>query len=371
MLAHGCDDVCLKAVAILPKVGGSLSIVGSTLMLRDIVKKWKSITLTVEVLSHITVANLFIAFWECFLSTWMVPRDSPAFGAAGNRATCEVQGFITLLMFVVLEVSYTILAVLYYIIVAQGWSEQKTQRRKIRFLFLGLPVVVALALAVPPLFLGTYNFTGWFSCSLEEYPLNCDVDPNIECERGERARKIQGWMFVGVLVSTIIILVSMTLLVRTIVAQEKKGDKYLNPGQQKKRELSDKAFWQSVRYFSVFFISNLPFYIFAIYDVTSGVPPVWIALIYAIFWPLFGVFNSFVYFRPRYLSYRKKNADKSWMDGICSVLEIDLRSSHWRMTESVPPRISELNDEEEDDLSSLLFQKNGEREGTDDRSGGV
>ena len=102
----------LKAWAILPKVGGSLSTIGSILILRDIAKKWEKVPLTTEVMALISVANLCIAFWECFLSTWMVPRDSYAYMAAGNTATCEAQGFISVMMFIILEISYTILSTL-------------------------------------------------------------------------------------------------------------------------------------------------------------------------------------------------------------------------------------------------------------------
>ena len=77
----------LKAFAIIPKVGGSLSIIGSCLILCDVGRKWQNVPLATEVVAHITVANLFIAFWECFLSTWMVPRGSPAYMARGNVAT--------------------------------------------------------------------------------------------------------------------------------------------------------------------------------------------------------------------------------------------------------------------------------------------
>ena len=100
------------AWVIIPKFGGALSLIGSTFLLRDIGRKWKDVPLTTEVLAHITIANVFIAFWECFLSTWLVPKDSNAFMASGNTATCEMQGFISVCAFMTLEVSYTILAVL-------------------------------------------------------------------------------------------------------------------------------------------------------------------------------------------------------------------------------------------------------------------
>lgn len=346
-----------KAIAILPKVGGSLSIIGSSLLLRDVVRKRQDVPLTTEVIANITVANLFIAFWECFLSTWMVPRDtSVAYMASGNTASCEAQGFITVVNLIVLEFSYTILSVLYWIMVAKGWTEQKTQRWKIRFFFLGLPIILALGFAIPMLYLRMYNFTGWFSCFLEEYPLNCDVDPDVECTRGATARDWQGGLFIFVAACTVVILVFMSLLVRAVRMQESKSDRYLTKGQKKRREMTNRAQWQAIRYISVFFVSNVPFYIFAVYDMLHQIPPDAITYIYAILWPMFGAFNSFAYFRPRYMSYRTKNPEKSCMLCLCTILDIDFMGSCCRKSdESVPPSVSELI--EDDDLGSPLFRE--------------
>lgn len=44
--------------------------------------------------------------------------------------------------------------------VAWGWTDKKTQRRKIRFIFLGLTVLISLVFAIPPLIFEMYNFTG-------------------------------------------------------------------------------------------------------------------------------------------------------------------------------------------------------------------
>mmetsp|Transcript_31110 Transcript_31110/g.65650 ORF Transcript_31110/g.65650 Transcript_31110/m.65650 type:complete len:366 (+) Transcript_31110:328-1425(+) len=350
-------DAVGKTFAIFPKVSGSLSIIGSCLILRDIGKKWHKVPLTTEVVAHITVANLFIAFWECFLSTWMVPKDSGAYMAKGNTATCNAQGFIAVTMYAILALSYTILSVLYWIIVAQGWTEQKTQRRKIRFYFLGLPIIIAVALSTPPLFFEMYNFTGTYSCNFQEYPLNCDFDPATACTRGGNARLLQTISCICSLVCTVIILVFMSLLVRSVRIQESASDRYLSKGQTKRREMTRKTFWQAVRYFLVFFITNLPFYIYAVYDIIQASPPISITFIYIIVWPMFGVFNSFVYFRPRYLSYSMKNPEKSWIHCLLTVLDINLVSWSSRSDASVPPSVSGLIDDE--DLSSPLFSEEG------------
>lgn len=147
--------------------------------------------------------------------------------ATGNVATCDTQGFISLVTFIVLELSYTILSILYWILVARGWSEKQTQRRQIRFCFLGVPLIIAICIAAPLLVLGNMNFTGAYSCFVEEYPLNCDIDPetNGECTRGHNARTAQEAIFFGVILCTGIILIFMGLLVRAVRAQESASDR--------------------------------------------------------------------------------------------------------------------------------------------------
>ena len=113
--------------------------------------------------------------------------------------------------------------------VAHGWTEQKTQRRKIRFFFLGLPVVLAISFATPLVYFDMYNFTGAYSCFIEEYPLNCDIDPEIwgVCTRGHNARYLQGGLFLFIAVCTVITLVFMSLLVRSVRIQERTSDRYV------------------------------------------------------------------------------------------------------------------------------------------------
>ena len=149
-----------KAFAIIPKIGGGLTIIGSVMILRDIafkIKRNRTIPLITKIMTLITVANLFIGFWENFLSTWMVPKDSesihgsPVFMASGNIATCNTQAFITVLMFVIVETAYTMLSVLYYITVARrDWTTQKTESLKVMYVEHMCAVSIYLLLICAP-----------------------------------------------------------------------------------------------------------------------------------------------------------------------------------------------------------------------------
>ena len=121
--------------------------------------------------------------------------------------------------------------------------------------------------------------------------------------------------------------------------------------------MTRKTFWQAIRYFLVFFVSNFPFYIYAIYDFTRVYPPTSIVFIYIIVWPMFGVFNSFVYFRARFLTHRERNPEMSRVHSLLAVLDLGFGCCLKKQSDEneVPPNVSDLI-ADDDDLNSPLFR---------------
>ena len=56
----------------------------------------------------------------------------------------------------------------------------------------------------------------------------------------------------------------------------------------------------------------------------KGLNPLVISYLIIILPPLLGVFNSFVYFRPRYIAYRENNLDDGVLAALGNVFNIDL-----------------------------------------------
>eukprot|EP00568_Trieres_chinensis_P016887 CAMPEP_0183327684 /NCGR_PEP_ID=MMETSP0160_2-20130417/83893_1 /TAXON_ID=2839 ORGANISM="Odontella Sinensis, Strain Grunow 1884" /NCGR_SAMPLE_ID=MMETSP0160_2 /ASSEMBLY_ACC=CAM_ASM_000250 /LENGTH=93 /DNA_ID=CAMNT_0025495823 /DNA_START=34 /DNA_END=312 /DNA_ORIENTATION=- len=80
------------ALQIIPKISGSLSIIGSFLIIRDIIKKWRKVRLsnnhlpfTTRIVLNMSIADLGSSFWGHFLGQW--------FGAQ-NDSTCASQAFL-------------------------------------------------------------------------------------------------------------------------------------------------------------------------------------------------------------------------------------------------------------------------------------
>ena len=83
-----------RSWVILPKISGTLSCIGSALVGRHIAKKGlKEASLTSHMLFCISIVDFICSFFVYFLSSWMAPRGTLPY-AAGNQATCNVQGFM-------------------------------------------------------------------------------------------------------------------------------------------------------------------------------------------------------------------------------------------------------------------------------------
>jgi len=355
-----------KAFAVIPKIGGVLSIIGSLLILRDVFLKFKehkTIPLTTKIMTLITVANLALGFWENFLSTWMVPKDSKAFLASGNVTTCNLQAFISVSMYMVVETAYTMLSALYYItVVRRDWTTQKTQSMTVRFSFLGLPIIIGLGTAVSLLVMQQFNFDGVYSCNIASYPLNCHYINDLPCTRAPNAAHIRAGLYMYVFACFAIIIIFLSMLLYNVKKQDTETERYACEylkGVKGEGIRSNPVAFQSLRYLTAFFIPNIAFIIWGVIDIChielSEHGRNVVSYIYVILWPLFGLFNSLVYFRLRYLNEKKRSSpEATWSSLIGKTLSIPLLSRRRSTDETLPPHFSSLIDE--DDLYSPLFE---------------
>lgn len=118
------DEAIWKSFAILPKVGGMLSIFGEFFLVRDIGMKIKakgaqSVPLTSLLLLLISIGSIPYSFFVSFMSTWMVPPLSegdymyvPPQFATGTVETCTVQGLISTIGMFGFALHYALLSVL-------------------------------------------------------------------------------------------------------------------------------------------------------------------------------------------------------------------------------------------------------------------
>ncbi|KAL7546427.1 hypothetical protein ACHAWF_009761 [Thalassiosira exigua] len=316
-----------KSVAIIPKVGGALSLVACTAIIRDVSIKWhrkKTVPLTSVIVFCISVADWIFSLFGAFLSTWMIPPDSGHYLASGNTQSCTAQGFIVALSIGASMGYYTVLMILYWIVVRFGWTESRMSNWYIRLSFILPPIVISLGFAIPPLFFGMYNDAGVFTCFFAPYPLDCEVNPDVKCVRGYGSYEYWMGFLIYNMVCLSVIIISVGLLIYTVFQQDRKGDKYLLKGQEKTRRNTVKSSWQGLRYIGAFVLAYSTLYIISFYRVTKHIPSAAVVYLLIILLPLLGLFNAFVYFRPRYITYKEKHPDESWVTCLGNIFNIDL-----------------------------------------------
>lgn len=168
-----------------------------------------------------------------------------------------------------------------------------------------------------------YN-PGNFTCTICDYPYGCANTDKVDCERGEGALKYLTFSMGYIFLCNVIIVTFVSMLVYEIFKQERKTDRYLSPGQERRRTNTKKTTRQGLRYIGAYILAYFPFYyILGSYAVGNIYLPDVIKYLVLIFTPLLGFFNALLYFQPRYASYKESNPDKSWVVCLSHVLNAD------------------------------------------------
>ena len=290
------------ALAITPKVSGSLSIIGSILIIRDVVKHWRSssghnyhqISATSRVLLSMSIADLGSSFFAHFLSTWMVPTsdDVNIALAGGNETTCTIQAFTYELFFYAAIWSYALLAVTYWLTICRQKNEDTLRNWKYQLLLIGIPWIIGLISAIPKVILGQASYNGYWWCELSE---------------GRRVDNIPDQ--ISVVICFILVVFSLCSLIRFVYLREKKMDQFTFTSDQiVNREKTIQVTYQGLFYISVYLLIaavSIPITIDSL-ELSNG---------YVIFWsvlfPLQGFGNFLVYFRPKYVRIRQMSERNS------------------------------------------------------------
>lgn len=299
--------------------------IASHFITRDVLMRYhrgERIRLTHKIVFELSLANFWASFFSPFLSTWMVPKESGVYQAAGNTVSCTAQGLLDSFFYGLSAFMNAALALAYCIIVKRGRKDEARSRRSL-FIVLGLPPIICFFLAIKPLFDQSYNYTNFHVCGIAEHPLGC-LSEN-QCTRGSNAREIKIARFACICLANITIVVSVCVLIQHVVSTERRmasdatGSSY---------GLSIKITWQGIWYVAAFFFSWGPWYVWQWIRITSGMKIISSvdspALVYviSITYPLQGVANAFVYFRPRYRKFRERDNDELRLASAFRALDI-------------------------------------------------
>lgn len=335
-----------RALAIVPKVTASFSFFGSLYVAQDILKDpLKRARPYTRLLLGSSLFDCLVSGLGWFMSTWPVPANLPAAPpyAVGNTATCTAQGFFNQLDIIV--VGYNLgLALYFMVILVHRWPDRKVKRLELAVHVTVVSFGIGTAAAGVPLTL--YNNAN-FWCWISSLPYDCangNINPNLYsappgqpqpvCERGYNAW-IYRWAFFyaplwAAIVATTFVMCRIIWYVCKVEKKSRKSrnvtetfspQSEANPKGKKKcrrtgatdsvRQLTNQVFWQSILYCAAFYITWTFPTVLRSQQAMQKSPPyfVWVGVV--IFSPFQGVFNFFVYCRPRYLRYRQKHPEMS------------------------------------------------------------
>uniref|UniRef100_A0A7S2RHZ5 G-protein coupled receptors family 2 profile 2 domain-containing protein n=2 Tax=Mucochytrium quahogii TaxID=96639 RepID=A0A7S2RHZ5_9STRA len=285
------------ALAILPKVAATLSILGSCcIIMFTMCQTSKNRRVYHRLVFCMSVSDLMYSF-AVFLSTWPMPPESGAWGAVGNKSTCIAQGFFVQLGLLV-PMYNACLAVNYLLVIKYEWSESRVQRVEPWMHFLTISLCTGFAISSVPLDL--YN------------PANLWCWISAFDGRGKGAYYFQ-WGFFYIPLWTIVAFVSYAMfqVYRKVRSHEDNINvcgTLSNNKKMRKHRKSQKVATQAFLYIGAFYVT----WIFGtvnrlIITIDHEIVITPLLILQSFFTPLQGFLNFLVYVRPRYSNYKSLN----------------------------------------------------------------
>lgn len=304
-----------KALAIIPKFSGALSMIGSAFIFQHIIRSPKRRGLVYHRLLLMMSLSDFIGSSMFFLSTWPIPKGTPGvYGAMGTTETCTAAGFFNHGSALTTPMYNASLAIYYVLVIRYGFKE--AQVKQVEPLFHAIPLAAGWGTAIASLPMKLFNSANWL-CWIAPHPPGC-LDSHTygetTCERGDNAW-IYRWAFLYAEVWTIFIFISiaMFMVYLKVLSTERAVDKYRRGANSKEesRKQSRKVANQAMLYVGAFYMTWIFGTVTRLVQLTQdGKIYFPIIIMMTIFFPLQGFFNCIVYLRPRYMRYTQKHPDQ-------------------------------------------------------------
>mmetsp|Transcript_27768 Transcript_27768/g.42020 ORF Transcript_27768/g.42020 Transcript_27768/m.42020 type:complete len:291 (-) Transcript_27768:690-1562(-) len=278
------------APLIIVKFTGAVSIIGSCAIVFDILKKKamdkrngkvmngnrkkKLRSTTNRIILLMSICDIIYSFFAWFLGTWMVPKESGAFWASGNQATCTAQGFIQVLFYGSATCMNAILAIAYVLMAQCGWKNERMNKILPQFCFLVAPVLLFLVIALIFLFTDSYKFNGGPTCGVD------------------RTSKLNAkFGMIWQLSCFSVIALCVIILFSSVLKREQNMDRYQFGNQPRNRKHSKQTAKHGILYAGSFLLTYLPFIIIYSLVLAGERFPYWLIVLNYICLPLQGFWN--------------------------------------------------------------------------------
>jgi hypothetical protein len=186
------SDAQLMASALCPKFTAMASVVGSSLIIRDVIQirnnKPGALSTRHRILVGMSVCDILSSL-ALFMTSWPVPEEIPrAIWNVGTTQTCAAQGFFMQLS--IGTVLYNACLALYYLLVIRyGWKDEYIAKRAEPWMHF-IAVAFTLCTGAVSLALDLFNPIG-YTCTITPYPPFCTQSYEnkgpTNCTRGDNA----------------------------------------------------------------------------------------------------------------------------------------------------------------------------------------
>ena len=128
MLNYDFYSTMRMCIVIIPKIGGTLSIVCSAFVAQDVLKfPERRVKMTNIVILALSISEIIFSTSCHIFGTWPVPQGL-VYGSSRNQGTCTSQGFLILFSVSCASLYNMTLALAYLLQVRYEWSEEKLRR---------------------------------------------------------------------------------------------------------------------------------------------------------------------------------------------------------------------------------------------------
>jgi hypothetical protein len=158
---EGWDESQMITVTIVQRIMGTISLIGSTYVIQDVLRSEQKRNHTFHrLMVGLSISDVLSSFFTNVLSTAPMPKGYHVL-AVGSVATCDVQGFLTALCGTVTILYSCSLSTYYLVQLKYNWINRRIKALE-KWLHI-VPWSVGLVYAVAGLVLKVYASSG-FSC---------------------------------------------------------------------------------------------------------------------------------------------------------------------------------------------------------------
>ena len=298
-------------------------------------KKLKSIKY--RILFALCLSDIISSLWLVFWSL-PIPKGTPGvWGAMGNKASCNAQGFF--FQFAISGSFYNAaLALYYYKSLCSSMKDEQIAKRYEKWIHI-VSIVFSLATATAAWQQDLFSFSG-VGCFYAPEPLRCHRRDGIDCIRGDNAYTYL-WLYSGIpdILLCIYITYAMWMIYMKVKEVSRKADKWsigmvgastvTNPSQtlegassqrgsiagndnqasSRYAERTKEAASQAFLYVNAYVATRTWAFLVVLIEQSGGTSPFFLVLLENLIRPLQGFVNVFIFLRPRIKSIQKSSPE--------------------------------------------------------------